>query len=149
MVSLLCACSVQLAACSCKSIIVVPPFSLHFRLHFQAWKCPFCAITAFYCVCSLFIHLVSFTKLPWPWLCPLLMGKSKEFIAMAIDKTPHGSSPLHFVLIVSEQQVGTECRESFLKRFYGVCVIPHWHTSFHTSTGCFGCQAHVLNGCST
>lgn len=77
------------------------------------------------------------------------MGKSKEFIAVAIDKTPHGSSPLHFVLIVSEQQAGTECWASFLKWFYGACVIPHWHTSFHTSTGCFGCQTHVLQACST
>lgn len=98
---------------------------------------------------AIFICLASFTRLTGLLLCPPLMRTCKEFIAMAIDKNPHSSSPLYFVLIVSGQQAGTECWESFLKRFYGVCVIPHWPTRFHTSTGCFGCQTHVLCGCST
>lgn len=126
------------------------PPSFTFSSALPDMEMPLLHVCCFLLSAPIFICLASFTELTGLWLCPPLMGTSKEFIAMAIDKTPHSSPPpLYFVLIVSGQQAGTECWESFLKRFYRVCVIPHWHTSFHTSMGCFGCQTHVLRGHST
>lgn len=68
---------------------------------------------------------------------------------MAVDKNPHRSSPLSFGLIVSGQPAGTECWNVFFSSNFMESVSYHTDIPVFTPPrGAFGCQTHVLCGCS-